>query len=199
MGFARGPRIITEGLVLALDAASQRSYPGTGTTWYDLSGNNNDFTLDGSGITWNSSGYFSLADGGMTNNNNLTDSTTCTFVFWMRTTDIQALFWQGATTSTYLGAFRSTNKFYNNVFGSPTFHTNTVERANIYDFIRTDEWMMMEFKSVNMDQIDVNKFNEYGSFTFGSGAISMIHVYNKNLTIEESTQNYNAQKSRFNL
>ena len=197
MGFARGPRIITEGLVLALDAASQRSYPGTGTTWYDLSGNNNDFTLDGSGITWNSSGYFSLADGGMTNNNNLTDSTTCTFVFWMRTTDIQALFWQGATTSTYLGAFRSTNKFYNNVFGSPTFHTNTVERANIYDFIRTDEWMMMEFKSVNMDQIDVNKFNEYGSFTFGSGAISMIHVYNKNLTIEESTQNYNALKSRF--
>ena len=199
MGFARGPRIITEGLVLALDAASQRSYPGTGTTWYDLSGNNNDFTLDGSGITWNSSGYFSLADGGMTNNNNLTDSTTCTFVFWMRTTDIQALFWQGATTSTYLGAFRSTNKFYNNVFGSPTFHTNTVERANIYDFIRTDEWMMMEFKSVNMDQIDVNKFNEYGSFTFGSGAIYMIHVYNKNLTIEESTQNYKEQKSRFNL
>ena len=199
MGFHNGPKIITDGLVLTLDAASQRSYPGSGTTWYDLSGNNNNFTLDGSGITWNSAGYFALANGGMTNNNNLTDSTTCTFVFWMRTTDTQALFWQGATTSMYLGAFRSGNKFYNEAFGSPTFHTNTVERANIYDFIRTDEWMMMEFKSVNMDQIDVNKFNKYGSYTFGSGAIAMIHVYNKNLTIEESTQNYNAFKFRFGL
>jgi hypothetical protein len=199
MAFYRGPHLVTDGLVLALDAASPKSYPGTGTTWSDLSGNNNDFTLDGSGITWNSSGYFSLANGGMTNNNNLTDSITCTFVFWMRTTDVQALFWQGATTSTYLGAFRTGNKFYNNAFGTPTFYTNTIQRANIYDFIRTDEWMMMEFKSVNMDQIDVNKFNEYGSYTFGSGAISMIHVYDKNLTQAESEQNYNAFKSRFGL
>ena len=31
-----GANIIKDGLVLALDAGSQRSYPGTGTTWYDL-------------------------------------------------------------------------------------------------------------------------------------------------------------------
>lgn len=35
---------VTDGLVLALDAANSRSYPGTGTTWYDLMGNFN-FTL----------------------------------------------------------------------------------------------------------------------------------------------------------
>ena len=40
-----GPNIVTEGLVLALDAASSRSYPGTGTTWTDLSGNGNNGTL----------------------------------------------------------------------------------------------------------------------------------------------------------
>ena len=40
-----GPNIITDGLVLALDAASPRSYPGTGTTWYDLSGQGNNGTL----------------------------------------------------------------------------------------------------------------------------------------------------------
>ena len=40
-----GPHIVTDGLVLALDAASPRSYPGTGTTWYDLSGNDNNGTL----------------------------------------------------------------------------------------------------------------------------------------------------------
>ena len=37
MGFYRGPKIITDGLVLYLDAANQKSYPGSGTTWNDLS------------------------------------------------------------------------------------------------------------------------------------------------------------------
>ena len=36
-----GPNIITDGLVLALDAANVKSYPGAGTAWNDLSGNNN--------------------------------------------------------------------------------------------------------------------------------------------------------------
>jgi hypothetical protein len=45
MGFFRGPKIVTDGLILALDAASPRSYPGTGTTWYDLSGQGNNGTL----------------------------------------------------------------------------------------------------------------------------------------------------------
>jgi len=39
-----GPRIVTDGLVLHLDAANSKSYPGTGSTWYDLSGNNKNFT-----------------------------------------------------------------------------------------------------------------------------------------------------------
>jgi len=34
-----GPKIITNGLVLYLDAANRNSYPGSGTTWTDLSGN----------------------------------------------------------------------------------------------------------------------------------------------------------------
>lgn len=39
------PRIVTDGLVLYLDAANGRSYPGSGTTWSDLSGNGNNGTL----------------------------------------------------------------------------------------------------------------------------------------------------------
>jgi hypothetical protein len=39
------PAIVTSGLVLCLDAANKVSYPGTGTTWYDLSGNANTGTL----------------------------------------------------------------------------------------------------------------------------------------------------------
>ncbi len=45
MGFYRGPNIVRDGLTLLLDSRSSRSYPGTGTTWYDLSGNDNHSTL----------------------------------------------------------------------------------------------------------------------------------------------------------
>jgi len=45
MSLSRGPKIISNGLVLYLDAANNKSYPRTGTTWYDLSGNNNNFSL----------------------------------------------------------------------------------------------------------------------------------------------------------
>lgn len=40
-----GPNIITNGLVLSLDAANRKSYPGSGTTWLDMSGNSNNGTL----------------------------------------------------------------------------------------------------------------------------------------------------------
>lgn len=39
MAASLGPNLIERGLVLALDAADKNSYPGSGTTWIDLSGN----------------------------------------------------------------------------------------------------------------------------------------------------------------
>lgn len=39
------PSIITDQLILNLDAGDPASYPGSGTTWYDLTSNNNDGTL----------------------------------------------------------------------------------------------------------------------------------------------------------
>ena len=57
MGTFVGPNIVTDGLVFAVDAGSERSYPGTGSTWYDLSGNGLDMTMVGT-VTWNSAGYF---------------------------------------------------------------------------------------------------------------------------------------------
>jgi hypothetical protein len=44
MALIHSPNIVTNGLVLALDAANVRSYPGSGTSWFDLSGNGNTFT-----------------------------------------------------------------------------------------------------------------------------------------------------------
>lgn len=45
MSYNNGPRIVTNGLILCLDAGNTKSYPGTGTVWNDLSGNNNNGTL----------------------------------------------------------------------------------------------------------------------------------------------------------
>jgi len=47
MGFYRGPNIVRDGLVLALDAGAVRSYPGSGATWYDLAGSNNCTLFNG--------------------------------------------------------------------------------------------------------------------------------------------------------
>ena len=48
MSINYNPTISTSGLVLSLDAANKKSYPGTGTTWTDLSGNGNNFTINAS-------------------------------------------------------------------------------------------------------------------------------------------------------
>ena len=40
-----GPQIVTNGLVLYLDAGNSKSYPTTGTAWYDRSGNGNNVAL----------------------------------------------------------------------------------------------------------------------------------------------------------
>jgi len=53
MSFSNGPTTVTNGLVLALDAADRNSYPGSGTSWKDISGNTNNGTLT-NGPTYNS-------------------------------------------------------------------------------------------------------------------------------------------------
>lgn len=203
MATKSGPNIVTDSLILSLDCASTRSYPGSGTTWKDLSGNGFDFTMDSSGIAHNSSdGTFSLTGGGATHSGVINAGERrhdCTFVFWIKTNDAQALFWQGQTTSYYLGAYHSGNKEYYNLFGSGIeFYKDTVDTGNIYDNIRDSQWHMLEFKGVDIADITVQNFNQYGSFEFqATTTLGAIMVYGKSLTAAESTRNYNALKNRF--
>ena len=53
------PAIVTDGLVLNLDAGFTPSYPTTGTTWYDVSSGGNNGTLT-NGPTYSSSGGGSI-------------------------------------------------------------------------------------------------------------------------------------------
>jgi hypothetical protein len=59
MAFNYSPRIVTDGLVLYLDAANPRSYPGSGTTWSDLSRGGNNGVLT-NGPTFNSANNGSI-------------------------------------------------------------------------------------------------------------------------------------------
>jgi hypothetical protein len=62
MSLFHSPSIVRDGLQLYLDAANPKSYPGSGATWFDLSGNGRNFTGDASyissqngirsGVTW---------------------------------------------------------------------------------------------------------------------------------------------------
>ena len=45
MGVLYNSRIVTDGLVLCLDAGDRMSYPGAGTTWTDLTANKNNGTF----------------------------------------------------------------------------------------------------------------------------------------------------------
>jgi hypothetical protein len=195
-----GPNVVEDGLVLALDAANPKSYPGSGTTWFDKSGNGNNFTIDASGFSYSSNGYFTMSDGGISKTGTMDTTTNCTCVFWMKTTDVQSLFF-GSTISGayYLGAYRVGLKFYNGSCGSPSFFMDTVSKANIYDNILDNNWHMLEFKSVDFSSWTDYTFGKYGSFTFGNGQIAYLAVYNRNLTEVESAQNYNATKGRFGL
>ena len=64
MGVFAGPDINESGLVLSLDAANRKSYPTTGTTWTDLSGNGNNGTLV-NGPTYSSANGGSLSFDGV--------------------------------------------------------------------------------------------------------------------------------------
>ena len=60
-------------LKMYLDASDTTSYPGTGTTWFDLTTNGNNGTINGA--TWNALGYFNF------NQNRITIPSTATSAF----------------------------------------------------------------------------------------------------------------------
>ena len=63
MALHHNPRIVTQGLVLHLDAADKNSYPGTGTAWNDLSGSGNNGTLTNGPTFNNTNGGSIVFDG----------------------------------------------------------------------------------------------------------------------------------------
>jgi hypothetical protein len=116
MAIAYNTSIVRDGLVVCLDAANPKSYPGTGNTWFDLTGNLNNAILNGNANNpiWNSSGYWSFPatttgiNGGMIINNSSSLQTISTMTvelfFTLETktlgdSDWMAIFSKGSTRS----------------------------------------------------------------------------------------------------
>lgn len=97
MAVNAGPDIIEDGIVLCLDAANSRSYPGTGTTWTDLTGGNDGALANGPSFVAENGGVI-LLDGSDdiiwiadndTNALPITDFP-LTVAVWIKTTDSKA-------------------------------------------------------------------------------------------------------------
>ena len=86
MGVSGGPDIIQDGLVFEVDASDRNSYPTTGTTWFDLSGNRNNGTLT-NGPTFNS------ANGGSIVFDGTNDFVNCGTSFTNLTTQLSINLW----------------------------------------------------------------------------------------------------------
>jgi hypothetical protein len=73
LGISYNTSIVRNGLVLHLDAANTKSYPGTGTTWIDLSSNGNNGTLV-NGVGYNTDNKGSMVFDGVNDYINLTSA-----------------------------------------------------------------------------------------------------------------------------
>jgi hypothetical protein len=87
---AHSPSIVMNNLVLCLDAGNSKSYPGSGTTWTDLSGNGNTGTLT-NGPTYSSANGGSMVFDGsndyVTLGSTLNATAQGTISFWIKLTN----------------------------------------------------------------------------------------------------------------
>ncbi len=74
MAFIHSPKLVTSGLVLCVDAANKLSYPGSGTSLYDMSGNSNNGTLT-NGPTYSNMNGGNIVFDGVDDYINVSDNT----------------------------------------------------------------------------------------------------------------------------
>tara|TARA_X000001316_G_scaffold11261_1_gene4029 strand:+ start:279 stop:965 length:687 start_codon:yes stop_codon:yes gene_type:complete len=228
MAFFQGPNIVTDGLILALDAASARSYPGSGNTWYDLSNNGNNASLVNVVHSDEYNGIMQFED--------TADHATLSAGFGTNTTDITWSFWIRITTwgnYHYLvdnspgadGFAIRTRNDQGNEFESFAYADNggaIVQTRN--DNLSINTWYnyVVQFTSsanaiisylnggnkvstagsignIDASTADTDIGTDYGGGSDLINDMAIIHYYNRVLSADEVAQNYNALKSRFGL
>lgn len=228
MGVSYSPKIVTDGLVLALDAANPKSYPGSGTTWNDLSGNGNNGTLV-NGPTFDSGNNGSIVFDGVNDRVDITSFTSLsqnlTFSLWFNPTSLPSL---SNINVLYSIAETETIRLYKN----SNFQENNLAWLVYYDRVNesigavlpqytytTGVWtntvMTLNESGQYKVYINGNLFSTQNpsnfvrwklptgllriSSTTFPGKTSTFNITEKVLTQQEVLQNYNATKGRFGL
>ena len=221
MGIARGPKIVTSGLVLALDAADKLSYPGSGTTWRNLASNNFNCTLTNgptfSGANMGSIVYDGVDDSG-TCNLVTSDANNVTLEAWFKITTLPGtliLYNGNSATSGYgfgHGICGATSTTLYVFFGG--LNCNVVSYAGMTTnvwyqavYTRTTTPSTSNILYINGISRSTNTSSNpnapAGTTSIGDpgypGYISIARIYNRALTATEVLQNYNATKGRYGL
>ena len=224
MGLNHSPSIVTNGLVLCLDAANPKSYPGSGTAWNDLSGINSSGELVNS-PTYNSSnlGYFQFVTDDYVRipNNTALDTQTPTVEVWVKTNaTTQNGFWfeKGEVNTQYSLFQEGTTIQWRMYIGAITQLSTTtatyMNTANWYQVVGTytsgNRRLYINGVLVNSDTqsgtIATNaggmSIGAYGGYTGGksyfyNGNESICRVYNRALSAAEVSQNFNATRGRY--
>ena len=216
--------VVTTGLKVYLDALNPASYPGSGTTWYDLSGNGNDVSMQNSGsITWSPGpiGYFSTVSNGWFNRTSASNVPTGNSPYTLSAWVQLGSSWNGNGfmsigpfgNGNEANAFRagSTNQLLNYWWGNDLSVNISVSPTNgwfnavaKYDGTTRSIWVNGVLAgsdtpvghNVTSSDIQISKTagNEYLQ-----GNIAQALIYNVALSGSEILANFNASKSRFGL
>jgi hypothetical protein len=204
------PSIVTDGLVLLLDAANPKSFVSGSTTWNDLSGYRNNGTLV-NGVGYSGSNAGVLVFDGVNDSVSLpsiTLTTNYTISMWVNISNSQNY-------GKLVGQNSSLGLFFRNLTGLISFyfipigdhHFNTVLNKNMYynlTFVTSNNNTNMYVNNV-IDTITLNGTpnlslnliaNDASNEVLG-GKIPIVQVYNRALTQDEITQNYNSLKGRY--
>lgn len=220
MGVSYHPTIVSNGLVLCLDAANPRSYPGNGTSWIDLSKNNYNCVLmntvaygSGAFVFNGSNNYVSLPTGLLSGTGDFTvtqyiasqssgGNLGTTFANYSAG-NLQIFFGGNfigmylGNTGCYLGAspWNTTLPEYTN---NPTMITAL--RSNTTTMFYINGVLKKSGTSSFSIGTNSNSFR-IGTNTIGTeqyaGKIFSTLVYNRALSESEIIQNYNALKGRY--
>ncbi len=221
MAISRGPKVVTNGLSLYLDAANSSSYPGSGTTWTDISGNNRNGSLT-NGPTFNSSNGGSIVFDGtndfvsVASDANILSTTAYTKTVWFYVTSFATdnnLISAGSSGQHALWLFTSNklnaghNGNWNTVVSTTTLVLNRWYFGSV-TFNNTSGWVLYLNGVQEATSVSTTTFTGTGTISIGSyqnlgnyftGRIATATVYNRVLSSSEILQNYNATKSRFGL